>query len=317
LNSATSGELNSLRLTINQIESIIDYRNQTGNFHDIYDLLQISGFTISDVHSIRNLITVETPKASTFQKDMQRASYKMGKWISNEGSTEGLSEVWLDRFFEPKNINNMNYDDLMALPNLSPVDVTAVLKKQKRGYINGTWELKNSPGISYWGYKNLVDFIRFTDRPINEGRYHIRVNSLVRTVPITSNPDDEGNISAFKDTSMPEQFHKISITSEQNLKAGLSYHRYMGQPDSIYTLKGFFQAEKYAITNNIQIERIVLGNYTASFGQGVIFETNDNFSPRRTGFGFSKRAEGIHGDLTRSSQYVMRGSAVQVSMPKL
>ena len=115
----------------------------------------------------------------------------------------------------------MNYDDLMALPNLSPVDVTAVLKQKKRGYIKGKWELKNSPGISYWGYKNLVDFIRFTDRPINEVRYHIRVNSLVRTVPITSNPDDEGNISAFKDTSMPEQFHKISMTSELNLKAGL------------------------------------------------------------------------------------------------
>ena len=140
---------------------------------------------------------------------------------------------------------------------------------------------------------------------------------IFRTVPITSNPDDEGIITAFEDTSMPEQFHKISITSELNLKAGLSYHRYMGQPDSIYTLKGFVQAEKYPLVKNIQIERIVLGNFTASFGQGVIFETNDNFSPRRTGFGFSKRAEGIHGDLTRSSQYVMRGSAVQVSMPKL
>ena len=91
----------------------------------------------------------------------------------------------------------------------------------------------------------------------------------------------------------------------------------MGQPDSIYTLKGFVQAEKYTLFNTIKLERIVLGNFTASFGQGVIFETNDNFSPRRTGFGFSKRAEGIHGDLTRSSQYVMRGSAVQISMPKL
>ena len=212
LNSATIEELYSLGFTINQVEGIIEYRNRTGYFHNIYEPLKIPGISISDIHSIRNLVTVETPQASTFEKDMQRASYKMGKWISNEGSTEGLSEVWLDRFFEPKNINNMNYDDLMALPNLSPVDVTAVLKQQKRGYINGTWELKNSPGISYWGYKNLVDFIRFTDRPINEGSYHIRVNSLVRTVPITSNPDDDGNISAFKDTSMPQQFHKFSIS---------------------------------------------------------------------------------------------------------
>ena len=32
--------------------------------------------------------------------------------------------------------------------------------------IDGTFELKNSPGISYWGYKNLVDFIRFQDNII-------------------------------------------------------------------------------------------------------------------------------------------------------
>ena len=74
-----------------------------------------------------------------------------------------------------QNINNMNYDDLMALPNLSPVDVTAVLKQKNRGYINGTWELKNSPGISYWGYKNLVDFIRFTDKPQDESGFHVEV----------------------------------------------------------------------------------------------------------------------------------------------
>ena len=317
LNSATLEELQSLELTDKQIESIIDYRLRTGYIRNIYDLLVISEISISDIHTIRNTVTVDIPQASTFEKDMARASYKMGKWISNEGSTEGLSEVWLDKFFEPQNINNMNYDDLMALPNLSPVDVTAVLRQKKRGYINGTWELKNSPGISYWGFNNLVDFIRFTDKPLDESGFHVRFNSLVRTVPITSNPDDEGTITAFEDTSMPEQFHKLSITSDLNLKAGLSYHRYMGQPNSIYTLKGFVQAEKYPLFNNMQIERVVLGNYTASFGQGVIFETNDNFSPRRTGFGFSKRAEGIHGDLTRSSQYVMQGSAVQISMPKL
>ena len=315
LNSASIENMQSLDISNEKIYNIIDYRNRSGNIQNIYELLKISGITIADIHSIRNAVTVEIPHSSTFEKDMQRASYKMGQWISNEGSTEGLSEIWLDRFFEPQNINNMNYDDLMALPNLSPVDVTAVLKQKDRGYINGTFELKNSPGISYWGYKNLVDFIRFTDKPRDEAGFHVRFNSLVRTIPITSNPDDEGNIAAFKDTSLPEQFHKLSITSELNLKGGLSYHRYMGQPDSIYTLKGFIQAEKWSLLNKIQFDRIVLGNYTVSFGQGVIFESNDDFSPRRTGFGFSKRAEGIHGDITRSSQYVLQGAAVQISIP--
>ena len=313
LNSASIEDMQSLDISNEKIDSIIDYRNRYGNIHNIYELLKIPGITIGDIHSIRNAVTVEIPHVSTFEKDMQRASYKLGQWLSNEGSTEGLSEVWLDRFFEPQNINDMNYDDLMSLPNLSPVDVTAVLKQKKRGYINGTWELKNSPGISYWGYKNLVDFIRFQDKPANERDIHIRFNSLIRTIPITSNPDDEGSITAFKETSQPEQFYKISISSGTNIKGGLSFHRYMGQPSDIYTTKVFIQASKWPIYKHIKMDRLVIGNFTASFGQGVIFETNDNFSPRRTGFGFSKRAEGIHGDLTRSAQYVMNGAAIQLS----
>ncbi len=43
LNSASMEKLHTLNLTFSQIESIIDYRNQTGNIHDIYELLQIPG----------------------------------------------------------------------------------------------------------------------------------------------------------------------------------------------------------------------------------------------------------------------------------
>ena len=109
LNSATLEELHILELTDDQIESILDYRSRSGYIHNIYDLLNLTNITINDIHAIRNVVTVDIPQASTFEKDMARASYKMGRWISNEGSTEGLSEVWLDRFIEPQNINNMNY----------------------------------------------------------------------------------------------------------------------------------------------------------------------------------------------------------------
>mgnify|MGYP001389452715 CR=1 FL=1 len=311
LNNANSSQLESVGFTPSEISGILKYRRQVGYFETVYDLLDID-VEIEKIHAIRKDISTELPILSTFEKDIKKASYKLGKWISNEGNSEGLSEIWLDKFFEPQNVNNMNYDDLMALPNLSPVDAVAVLKQKKRGYINGTWELKNSPGISRWGYKNLVDFIRFNDNPNEEISTHVRINSLIRTVPITSNPDDDGSISDFNNASIPEQFHKISITNGQHYKAGFSYHRYMGQPENIYTAKGFLQVEKIPLFG-LKLDRAVLGNFTASFGQGVVFESSDFFSPRRTGFGFSKRSEGIHADMTRSCQYVMQGGAVQLS----
>ena len=42
-------------------------------------------------------------------------------------------------------------------------------------------------------------------------------------------------------------------------------------------------------------------------------ENTDYFSPRRSGYGFSKRNSGISSDLTRSSQYVFNGIAFQIS----
>ncbi len=298
LNNDDLNKMHALNLSIEQLNEIIEYRQRVGTIHDIYELLTIPNISIEDIHSIRSYITIEVNQKSTFEKDMQKASYKLGRWISNEGNSEGLSETWLDRFYEPQNINDMTYDDLMLLPNLSPIDVTAVLKQKKRGYINGNFELKNSPGISYWGYKNLIDFVRFENINNDKKNIHFRFNTLIRSMPITSNP---------------EELYKFSITYENNLKIGLTYHKQMGQPDSIFTFKKFVQTDNLKLFNKLTINRIILGNYTASFGQGVLFESSDNFSPRRTGFGFSKRAEGIHGDLTRSSQYVLYGIAMQAS----
>ena len=86
-----------------------------------------------------------------------------------------------------------------------------------RNNLNGNFELKNSPGISYWGYKNLIDFIRFQDTHSDENEIHIRFNSLMRSIPITTNPDDDGTITAFQQSSLPEQLYKFSITYGNNL----------------------------------------------------------------------------------------------------
>ncbi|MDP7037259.1 MAG: hypothetical protein QF453_04940, partial [Candidatus Marinimicrobia bacterium] len=63
----------------------------------------------------------------------------------------------------------------------------------------------------------------------------------------------------------------------------------------------------------VRLDKFILGNFSAAFGQGVVFETGDYFTPRRTGFGFTKKANGVNADGTRSSQYILNGLAVQFS----
>ena len=64
---------------------------------------------------------------------------------------------------------------------------------------------------------------------------------------------------------------------------------------------------------NLKLDHLVLGNFTASFGQGIVFESSDFFSPRRTGFGFSKRLDGINPDQTNNAQYTLKGVGIQLS----
>ena len=51
--------------------------------------------------------------------------------VAERRKFEGLSDTWLDRYFEPRDINTMNYDDILSLPNISPIDANAVLLQKK------------------------------------------------------------------------------------------------------------------------------------------------------------------------------------------
>ena len=113
-------------------------------------------------------------------------------------------------------------------PNITPIDANAVMLQKKRGNINGTFELKNSPGISYYGYKNLRDFILFEDS--NEEELHFRISSVIRTVPTTNNPDSDSDIFKVSNNSNPETLTRISLSKGKHFKFSASHHRNLGEP---------------------------------------------------------------------------------------
>ncbi len=325
INNFPNEELVDLPITYEQQVAIIDFIDDRGYISSIYELLDIPEISSKELEILKKIFIIELPKVSDVQKKISSNSYKLENWLSSDGGSEGLSEVWLDRFYEPMNINNMNYDDIMLLPNITPIDANAVMLQKKRGNINGTFELKNSPGISYYGYKNLRDFILFEDS--NEEELHFRISSLIRTVPTTNNPDSDSDIFKVSNNSNPETLTRISLSKGKHFKFSASHHRNLGEPyfeNSFFGTKNLFQYTmipnmKYSLSiekvnfERFRLDRIVVGNFTASFNQGVVFESSDYFSPRRTGYQWTKRAEGIHSDISRSSQYVMRGLGIQLS----
>ena len=308
--SSKDWELLSDTFSIKKIDLIRAHIESTGDIQTIYELSKIDGISISDVHQLKSFITV-TPSDDNLSFS-RRSSYKLERWLSSSENQEALSGNWLDLYFHPMNVNNMNYDDLNSLPNLSPIDVKAVLLQKKRGYINGTFELKNSPGISYYGYKNLIDFVQFDDKT-SSNNYNFRFSSSVNNAPLTSTPDDDASLVEFYNPEMPQVFTKW-IVSNNHFSSGYLFNRNVGESIENSNRKFYFAVKKIKLNiNNFQIDRLVIGNFSASFGQGLVFENSDFFSPRRTGFGFSKRLNGIHPDETRTSQYTLKGLGLQIS----
>ena len=308
--SSKDWELLSDTFSIKKIDLIRAHIESTGDIQTIYELSKIDGISISDVHQLKSFITV-TPSDDNLSFS-RRSSYKLERWLSSSENQEALSGNWLDLYFHPMNVNNMNYDDLNSLPNLSPIDVKAVLLQKKRGYINGTFELKNSPGISYYGYKNLIDFVQFDDNT-SSNNYNFRFSSSVNNAPLTSTPDDDASLVEFYNPEMPQVFTKW-IVSNNHFSSGYLFNRNVGESIENSNRKFYFAVKKIKLNiDNFQIDRLVIGNFSASFGQGLVFENSDFFSPRRTGFGFSKRLNGIHPDETRTSQYTLKGLGLQIS----
>ena len=309
INNTSYNQIASLPLEKDKLDDIWLYVNSVGEINTIYDLLNVDSLDAKDIKKLKKYILIKKREYNT----SSNFSYKTDQWLASEGSSEGIAELWLDRYYDPQNINSMNYDDLSSLPNFSPMDVVAVLKQQQRGEISGTFQLKNSPGISYYGYKNLLDFIKYSDT--DNSKINIRYTSMVRSIPSSSSLDEDEIPVDFIQSSNPETLTKLLI-GYKNYNFGVLRYNHIGEPSNVYTDKAFLSLEKINFPF-FRLDKLIIGNFTAAYGQGVVFESTDFYQPRRSGYKFSKRQTGISTDFTRSTQFVLSGLAAQFSTSKI
>ena len=319
INNATLDQVKALPLTEDQALNVYEYILFQGPIENIYELGKIENIEPENIQALKPLISISM-KYDTTSAPVSRLSdryRKVENWTSEEGANEGLVEVWLDRLAEPKNINKATWNDLMALQNVSPVDAAAVIKRIKEGEITYPKALRGAIGLSYWGYRNMVDFFTYEDHDTTES-FHMWYNTTYKTLPSTTSFDDEVGLVEQINNHPGDLHHKLVATFGSHWKLSLATHRQLGE--RVYDFKlGDLEVPnaKWSLTyrdlsiGGLKFERIIVGNYSATIGQGVVFENTDFFSPRRSGYSWSRRVHGVFPDISRTREYALKGIAFQ------
>ena len=351
INNSELNELLLIPLNEEKIILIYDYMQIYGSLESIYDLLYIPEIESSDLKILKKyVIILNTKKIKPHFKSNddtnpeeylsnnkyesliieENYKYKALRLLSDNGtSEESISEYLVDHYYNPSNINNMTFEELTSIRNVSPMDALAVLKQKDRGEIKGQFHLKNSPGISYYGYKNLLDYVNYRDKSKSKS-YVFRIGFLSSDYKIQTDLEDAAESAdniINPNISIPYTVTKLSLVknildpkginflnNNITLKIGFLRQNNLGDPEGIYNDKTSLLFENLIDGSNIKLNKLIFGNYTASFGQGVIFDSKDSYNRNRTGYKFDKRMQGVYPDLTTIQQYSLKGFATEFTV---
>jgi len=349
LNTATLAELKLLPISEAQASDIYDYRQYVKIFDSIFDLREIPSIDQQTMDRLKPLVVVslyiETDDVAVRRQEIRDLLERLD---SNEGSGEGMADVWEDYLMTPQNVNRMHLDDFMGLPNVSGVDAVAILKRVARGdTIADTRDLRNSQGLSHYGYTNLRSYVFYREPPVknrlmwdanmqyytryyDEGQYDVLHESFLRNdynaagveVPHHKNLSYWGYFGL--DELDPDIMMKMRMRYGTNYKLGIMHYSAKGEESllSANTESFINDAKWYAGYENTQLPyldnsrlKVYLGNYRATYGEGLVMENTDYYNARKTGFGFSKRLLGITPDLSRTQEFSLKGAAAEFTHP--
>jgi len=334
LNKATLEELiDQLPITEKQANDIYDYRFYIDFYQSIYQLREVESIDQETLNKLKPLVSVshydEKDESAQRRDDIYYLIERLG---SSEGLQEGMSDIWEDYLITPRNINKLAFSDILNLPNTSPIDVAAILNRVSVGDSIASYrDLRKSPGISYYGAKNLQHYIYYKEQPdvrdiyfdyqmkYNDSPYGDTEKEMYMESMIGGAIKDKSYWGYFNMGSHQASIiNKLRMRYKNNFKAGIIYESEKGSQPIINTnSENLLDNAKFYVgyENNVNLLgnnfiKLYAGNFRATFGEGLVMENTDSYSPRKTGYGFNKRITGIIGDISRTQEYALRGIAL-------
>lgn len=302
------------------------YREFHSYYTSYYELMNVEGMDIDTFLKLKDLVYIKKHTEQNYTTArLQSLSYILARQSDEEGMQEGVTDEWTDFLLSPFNINRGNYLSFLNFPNVSPVDAYSInLKLKDSGEISSVRSLRNTQGLCSYGYRNLRNFVTYSDIEY-DNKFHLYGQIYFENAPYLD--DDQEIFAALVQkyandgadfltnyfNTKPALMTKLRVRKElpkygKEIKVGGLLSRQYGDDFPITrTSKLFFE---YKLNDH---NKLLIGDYRLAFGHGLIMENSDYYSPRKTGFGFSKRITGLIGDTSRTEEFRLHGVATELN----
>ncbi|RMF58396.1 MAG: hypothetical protein D6748_08805 [Calditrichaeota bacterium] len=335
LNNATFEEIARLPIPKEIAEKIYDRIEYGGPLSSVYQLREIEGITPDILLTLKPLVRIEPfVEKSEREERIEELYFRLDRWEGQEGTNQALIDSWIERALEPVNINDIRYDELLNLQGVSPVDAAAIVNfRHLVGNYVSLRDLRTTPNLSYFGYRNTRNFITFERRtPHREFHGHILFRMtdtpfLTEEEDVTSTSTQEiieaAELAQEEVNNYPDIYTRFIGSWGKDIKLGFSYWHSLQEPFFYQELgalkipKGkFYLGLENQKLGPIQLRKLYIGNYSLAFAHGVVMENTDFFTPRKSGLGFRKRFLGISGDNSRTREFKLSGVAAEFAYKK-
>jgi DNA uptake protein ComE-like DNA-binding protein len=324
LNSAPLELILALPVPADLAKRIYERRVFERYYASVYELMDIDGMTAEIFAQIKPLVSTIPPAKTDEAMARLSASFnQVQNFLNEEGASEGLADEYLDRLRSPMDVNEMDLYDLMSYQNVSPVDATAILKaRSSLGRIEDERQLRGVDGLRYFSYRGLRNFLVYSPEEVTPDEVSGYFQARYVETPHAGLNDEVSDFRPLYPVGRyyvdqeprfrPGVMTKLRLRHRDGVQGGFLTTREYGEVKLDETFKAYVGVTDRRI-GNFRLKSLIAGDFRAAYGLGLVMDNTDYLKYRKTGYGFDTRMLGIHGDLSRSYEYNLRGAAVEGS----
>ena len=181
LNSATAEEIAALSgLEPAAAESLEVYIFRAGGLEELYQALECDAVGPEDLRPLGAAFRIQPPGEGGLSPEVMDV---MERLAAEDGPGDAAVDAWENLLVRPLPVNTAKSWDLRSLDRVSLVDAAAVERRlQNIGPVSSVRSLRDVQHLSYYGYRNMEDFISTRELDLSSmelfGSYRMVVEGL-------------------------------------------------------------------------------------------------------------------------------------------